>query len=104
MSDKVKKNLESLVFISKLKNIKTRKKILSLFVNDKSFCDAIREIVLNTINKVIPLSAIEKKKLKPYKKVLLNFNKRRKNNKKRIIQSGGFLPILIPILLSLLKI
>ena len=55
----------------------------------------------------IPLQQREKVKLRKYSKVLKKFAEKKKKSKKSrqklIQQSGGFLPILIPVVTSILS-
>jgi len=101
MSLTLKKYIENLKFISEIKNKKIRYNILKELSKDERLYNALREIVENVLRKNIPLKNKEKKSLKKYKKTLLMYMKPKVSRKKKrqiISQSGGFLPILIPII------
>ena len=79
--------------------------ILKQMSDDEKFFNVIREIVEKTMKKNLPIKKKEKRLLKKHKKILLQFIKPSipKLHKKRlVVQSGGFLPILFPILASFL--
>jgi len=97
--------IKILNIIAKIKNAKTRKKILFDLDGDECFYKALREIALNTVNKNIKVPGPQRKKLQKYKKLIQTLSKpakTRRTRKKLIIQSGGFLPLLIPAAISLL--
>ena len=104
MSENLKKCMNKLQFIASIKDDKLRQKIL-MTMSDECLFKALAEISTNTLNNNIKLSAIQKKKLQRYKKIFKKFSSK-VNNKvtktKLIKQSGGWLPILIPVVASLL--
>jgi len=105
MSLTLTKYLNTLQFIASIKDKKVRSGVLKQYSSLKDFQKALREVAENTVKKNVPLDANQKKKLKPHRKALLEFlsnNKSKKLSRKKVIQSGGFLPILLPIILSLL--
>jgi hypothetical protein len=76
--------------------------VIRIFSKDKDFVKAIKEIASNTVNKNIPLTVSDKIKLKKYKSVLLDLSY--KGGKKSLVQSGGgFLPLLVPIVTTVLS-
>ena len=106
MSPTLRKYLNNLEFIASIKDKKVRNGVLKQYSSLSDFHRALREVAENTVKQNIPLYRIQKKRLKPHRKALLgllNKNKSEKLKKKKVIQSGGFLPILIIILLSLLS-
>jgi hypothetical protein len=96
--------MEKLKIISKIKDSRLRKKILSELADDCIY-KALHEIAINTVNKKVPLSTDVKKSLKKYKSHIQELTKRTSNRSKRkrlVVQSGGFLPLLIPAVASVL--
>jgi hypothetical protein len=84
-----------------------REKLLGKLKGDKTAYNALHEIAFNTLKGNYKLNKNQKKRLKPYDSVMKNLccSKNRKLNKKRqelIKQSGGFLPILIPAIATVL--
>ena len=66
---------------------------------------ALHEIAVNTVKGKIPLSGNQKRRLFRYMNKIKALSKQTKDNKKRrrqVVQSGGFLPILIPAVASIL--
>ncbi|MDI9312886.1 MAG: hypothetical protein QM535_21935 [Limnohabitans sp.] len=105
MSSTLKNYIQQLQFISKIKNKKIREGILQEFSNDQRFFNALKEIVENTLRKNIPLKPKEKRSLRKYKKILLQFTKPKISKRKKkqlVVQSGGYLNILIPVITSFL--
>jgi len=105
MSSSLKKYLNQLKFFVGIKNKNVRDQILKQWCNDDNFFNAVKEIVENTMKKTLPIKARERRMLKKYKNTLSEFIKPsipKRKRKKLVIQSGGFLPILIPILTSFL--
>lgn len=106
MSSTLKKYLNVLEFISNIKDKKVREGVLKQYSFVEDFYLALHEIAVNTVNKNIPLSEKDKKCLKPFKKSILNLarkNKSKRLKRRKINQSGGFLPYLIPLILNLIK-
>jgi hypothetical protein len=65
----------------------------------------MNEIATNTVNKKLPLSLNQKKSLRRYKtniQKLSCFTKNKTKRKKQLVQSGGFLPFIIPAVASVL--
>ena len=105
MSKNMKECMTILKVIASLKNKKQREKILKEFNGDECLYKALREIAVNTVNRNIKLSSKQKRNLIKYKSVIKSLTKPYKSKSKRkklIIQSGGFLPYLIPAAISLL--
>ena len=106
MSSTLKKYLNVLEFISKIKDKRVREGVLKQYANFDDFYQALYEIAINLVNKNFPLSNEIKKKFKPHKQKILSLTRNNKSarvRRKKVIQTGGFLPLLIPLLLSLLS-
>ena len=88
--------------ITKTKNSKLRNK----YLKDANDCviDAISEIAKNCLTGNVPLKTCDFKQLSKYQKLLRKLSKKSPVVKRRnlIIQSGGFIPFLIPPALSLI--
>src|SRR5882757_2590978 len=104
MSNNIINCIEKLKFIASVKDEKLRKKLL-VTLSDNCLYNALNEIAINTVKGNVKLSKKETKKLKKFKfqikKLSCKTNDSRKK-KKLIIQSGGFLPILIPAVASII--
>ena len=90
--------------ISKIRDAQLRKRILSEIADDCLY-KALHEIAVNTVKRNVPLSRPAKISLRKYKLHIQNLARKTKNKKLRkrlVIQSGGFLPILIPAVASIL--
>ena len=108
MSSNLKDQFYKLELISNLKSLKSRRILLSEFGKDPRFCKAVREIVKNTKNNKIKLTALQKKKINRYKVLLnsiLNKSTFRKRKQKLMNQTGTgvFLPIVVPLVASILQ-
>lgn len=106
ISKSLQKSFPLLQLLTKLSN-KNRSNVLKDLGNEKIIYNSLQEIAHNTLNGKVQLNKHQKRKIKPYEKVLKNLccNRNRKCCKKRkklIIQSGGFLPILIPAIAAIL--
>jgi len=83
---------------------KLRKAILQNS-NDELIC-VLAELIVNFMEGHVTISKQQKQKLKPYRKMFRNVvnncsNHKLKNKKKirkTIVQSGGFLPLLLPLI------
>lgn len=101
MSENLKSFLPVLQAIAKIKLNSDRLEVIKIFSKDKKFVKAIKEIAANTVNKNIPLTAKDKVSLRRHKQVILDLAS--KGGKKTLVQSGGgFLPLLIPIVSTVL--
>jgi hypothetical protein len=101
MSYSVRRTLDFLKFLSKIRSAKKRNLILKDLSKDKVLFDALSELAHNHLKGNIPLNKSQLKKLNRHRKTLkaLDCPKNRKclsRRKKLVEQSGGFLPILIP--------
>lgn len=106
MSKNLLSTIGHLEVIASIKSTKTRNRVLNDFADNLKVYEAIREIAVNTIKRRVPLTETQKKKLRRYKKVLLSLAKTKNSKitkKKLVRQSGGFLPLLIPIVSGLIS-
>src|SRR5258708_11319180 len=104
MSKNLKNCMQQLQFIAKIKDSDLRKKVLKNVADDCLY-SALNEIALNTVNKKVPLSAIDKKSLRKHRVKIQNlacFTKNKKKRKRLVVQSGGILPFIIPTIASIL--
>ena len=89
--------------ISKIKNIKKRTKI----IREAEDCviDAISEIAKNCLNGNIPLKTCDFEKLSKYHLILKRLSRKSKAGQRKnlIIQTGGFINLLIPAALALIS-
>lgn len=105
MSQNLINTIKHLEVIASIKNPRTRNNVLREFSDRLAIYNAIREIAVNTIKTNVPLTPTQKRKLRRYKKVIVELSKPTKTKKRKqelIIQSGGALATLVPIIVSLL--
>lgn len=105
MSELLKRQLTRIKVLGDIKNLKIRRLVLKEFSKDPDFCEAVREIATNVVNKNVSLGEKEKKTLKKYKKCIICLSRKHKSCKQRykVIQQTGtgiFLPVVLPIVLS----
>lgn len=105
MSSTIKQCINTFKIVSDISDSQTRKKAVECLCENGWLYKALREIALNIVRKNIPLNLNQKKKLKRYRKSIykLAITKSNRKNKKLVSQVGGFLPILVPALISLLS-
>lgn len=103
MSDNLRRALPILQFVSEVTNKRLRTLILKELSKKPHIYKAIKELVTNTMKQNIKLPHGAKIKLKKHAGRLQQFTKKSVSKRKLVVQSGGFLPILIPLLASLLK-
>jgi len=104
------KNLSSwinhLKVIASIRDKRKRNARLKAFADHMNLFDALKEVATNTINMNLPLNPNQKTKLRRYSKIIRELASKRKRSKlqkrKLIEQSGGFLPILIPLVASVI--
>ena len=98
--------INHLKVIASIRDTRKRNARLKTFSDNMSFFDALKEIAANTINMNLPLRLHQKKKLRRYSKTIRELAEKKKKSKikkkKLAEQSGGFLPILIPLVASVL--
>jgi hypothetical protein len=105
MSEDLRKTLRQLELISLIKRPQVRKAVLTDISCQDCYYKALREILLNTIKGNVPLSEVQKRKLRRYKsqiRAIICPKKSKKLKAKAVIQSGGWLPILLPVITSVL--
>lgn len=105
ISPYVIETLPKLKKIAKFSNLKRKKALLQVGGNADVY-KTLREIAHNTLKGKVKFNKFQKKRLKPYSgklEKLCNFEKCKKRRKELIVQSGGFLPILIPAVASLIS-
>lgn len=101
MSSNLQSFFPILEAISHIRLKADRDLVIRIFCKNKKFIKAMKEIAKNTVEGNIPLSAKDKQRLKKQKKVLIALAG--KGGKRTLRQTGaGFLPILIPIVSSIL--
>ena len=95
------KHRETLLILTKARPQLVKKIIQSA---DKSLITALSECAYNILRGNISLSPSEKKRLTKFKENLRALARRRTSlkNKKEVIQKGGFIPLLAPIVAPLL--
>lgn len=108
MSNNLCKCIDLLEKISKIKNPNLRKEVLAEFSSDESLFLALCEILFN-LKKIYPkLEKRQQIKIKRYTRSIKNIvgqtkPKTVRQRKKVAKQIGGFLPILIPTVISILS-
>lgn len=99
---------EKLTVLKMILSLPQRKRLQAFSLFEHHLDKAIREVVLNTLNKNIPLSDKQKHDLSKYKNDLrlLARNKLSKKRKKRLIvhQQGKGIPLFLSILLPALDV
>lgn len=103
ISENLKNNLNLLKIIYGTKNNRLQKQLLKDFSKNKTFYKSLQEIALNLGYNNIHVNKSQKTKLSKYKKLvacLCKYQNNKKKKQKLIVQSGGFLNLVIPILLS----
>lgn len=100
MSQNLQKYLPVFECINKIKRFDERRVVLSILAKDKNFIKALEEIAVNTVEGNIKLAKHEKVRLRKHKELLVLLSE--KKGKALLSQSGGgFLPILIPLVIDL---
>lgn len=97
----LREHLPRLEFIASLKQSKLRTAVLKEFSKDPTFCRALREVAKNTLKRNVSIRGDQVKELYKHRKVIKGLAKRKNKRsvkRKLVEQSGGFLPILIPII------
>ena len=104
MSLNLRKCMEKLKMIASIKDANLRKKVLSSTTDDCLY-KALNEIAINIVARKVPLTSKQKKNLRKYQFKIKKLTCKTKNKKKRkqlVVQSGGFLPLLIPAVASVI--
>ena len=104
MSKNLKTWLPILSLISSIRDSKVQKYLLKYFSKKKKFKSALREITRNIIKGNVLMSKHKRYKLSKNRKILYSiaYDKNDSKVQKNIIQSGGSLFYIIPLLASLL--
>jgi len=105
MSDNLKKVIQTLYMVAKVRGKKKPEALLRRMSKDPNIYLALQEIAYKTLNKNIKLTLSHHKRLRGYKRLLeeLANGIKAKYKKRAVVQSGGFLPVLIPLVLSILN-
>lgn len=108
MSLNLRKCMKAMHLFCDAKSKRVKKSILADLSKNDCFFEAIFEIVnniyLRNVEKNYQMSSLEKKKLKKFVNIfdkILKHPKNKVKKRKLVIQSGGFLPILLPIITSI---
>ena len=107
MTDNLRKCMDKLIFLNSIKDDKLRKSVL-LTISDDCLFNSLQEIAKNYHSIIKPKLSIKNKKLmkgKNEKNIFSYINKSKKfktkiSKKKLMLQSGGWLPIIIPTVAS----
>ena len=107
VSKHLRQALPMLDILTRLSKRKRMKELAEMGGEIKLY-NALHEIAFNTIKGPVKLTEVQKRKIKPYRKTLEDLCKKKyknciKKRKELIIQSGGFLPIVLPTIVSLLS-
>ena len=101
MSNKLHKHWQSFQHLQAAKSPNLRKSLLKLYSKNDEFCSACREISKNIVRRKLLITGSKASKLKRYKKIisqLARANNSRTLKKKLVNQSGGWLPLVIPLI------
>lgn len=94
MSKNLKKHKETLHYLSK-----ARPSIVKTFIKtaDNGLINAICECCVNVLKGNVPITKVQKNRLRKYKNELRSLVKKKTSQKKKknIIQKGGFIPALL---------
>ena len=107
MSQNLCECVQFLRFLASVRNSDLRRKILLEKSDNEQLLRALKEIAVNVVHRNLPLDKSQKVKLqrqgKALKKLASIDPKSKRRKQKLIKQTGGFLPILIPSLISVLS-
>lgn len=104
MSQNLQNCINELQLVAKMKSRAAQKKLLKQLAKENCFYNAIKEIAVNVADSNIPLNADLKKKIRKHRHIIRELAKRSKRkNIKAVIQSGGALSLLIPLVTALLS-
>lgn len=105
MSKNLRRCIPGLQIVAKEKKNKLQKSLLKDISCQDCYFYAIHEIVWNIVNKKVKLNVNDKKRLKSHIKLIRKILECPKSQQRRALvvnQSGGFLNIAIPVVLSVL--
>ena len=103
----LKKQIKILQAIIQNRKITSCKKNLKHICDDDDIASCLRIVCKNLINGKIPLKSTQIKQLKKHKPLIRQIAKRgnsKAKKKKLIVQSGGFLPAVLPIITTLISL
>ena len=106
MSENLKKCMNELKQAMSQKTLKSRKEVLKYLANRDCIYKAMREISINILNSNIPLDKKVLKKLNRHTKTIKALKCGTKSKRRRrelVIQSGGYLPFILPILATVIS-
>lgn len=107
MSCNLRNCIQKLELIANIKDKKLRNAVLLYFRKSKCLFKALREIAQNYKKANIPLTITQKRRLAQHRKVIQGLTKKpitKRLKAKLVSQSGGFLPIIIPLVTSILQL
>ncbi len=84
--------------IAAIKDPRMRKKVLSDASSSTALYKALQELAINLVNRNIPLTQSQKTRLRKKKSVIMGLTRSPKSLKRRkqlVVQTGGFLPLLL---------
>ena len=103
MSKRLQSQWPTFQLIGNTKSPKFLKSILTHVSRNTEFCSACREICKNIVNRKVDFTGCQIRKLKKYKKVIYKLSKKKNSHqhkRKLVVQAGGFWPIVVPLLAS----
>ena len=101
MSNKLHKHWQSFQHIQAAKSPQFRKALLQHYSKSDEFCSACREISKNIVRRKLLISGTKAAKLRRYKKIIAELaqaNNSKKHKRRLVNQSGGWLPLVIPLI------
>lgn len=105
MSANLKSALPFLRALAKIKDSKSRKTALNEVSGETKIQKALREIAKNVVRRKLKLTKKHLAGLVRHKRTISSLTKKKLSQPKKknlVVQSGGFLPILIPLVASIL--
>lgn len=105
-SKTLRKYIDVLEIISKTRSVKIRETLLKNALKNDDFCDAMVELCTNLIKGNINLPEENKTRIKRHRSLIAEIALKPKSKSKRkelIVQSGGFLPAVIPIVATIIS-
>ena len=101
MSHNLQTCLKELKLVMNIKDQNKRSIVLNFLSHKNCIYLALREIAMNIVKQNIPLTKRQTNRLSPYAKVIKSLStgvKNKRIKRKLVVQSGGFLPWLIPLI------
>lgn len=100
----IAKYLPTFQLICRIKSRQKRDQVLKEFCQDPVFCSVVRQIAKNTLFKesILPIKKSHIKRLKKHSHIIKGLARKKKGYRKLAVQSGGFLPIVIPLITSII--